>query len=263
VKYYTATPDWKKIDEKTVEENKLADGSISLKTVTFKKCITFESTTSVFTVKYMGNDTQYPWKQTLDQNVLELVHLKESHEKVVDELENIQTDNLEVCLGPGRSKTILRAKPCLNSFPERKFHNLKSVNHLLCLKERSILKDKLCDATKQLIVHPRAGDCFLWDTTCLKDWSGNFHNDGCSWKQFGSKHWSDNEFSSKYYHIRKQSKVIKSFSKEMHVHDANKRIFVHYYGNDDIVKEEMSHGNRTHGTFAYIPTNTLVKVNIT
>jgi len=253
-KRFTAVPDWKNVPAKVVEESKLSNGEMSLKTVTFKKIVTFDSKDGIFTIKYTGNDKQYPWKEADNLHIKECLEVKDKVDAIhyEDAIEKITEDNCEQVILCGEKNTVSSAKPCLNTCPETKMLDLKGVKNLLELQDRSYLKGKLCDASHKLIVEPKAGDCFLLDMTTLKNWSGNFHNDGCSWKQYHSKHSSEIGLYSQYYHLRKNGKVCAGFAKEMHIHHVNKRIFVHYFGKYD----GMMLGKK-----AFIPTSTFVRVS--
>lgn len=263
VKYYKAHPDWKNIDENVVKENILKFRSMSLKTVTFKKCITYDKVKSTFTIKYSGDDKQYPWKKTVQKkhvNPNYPVTTETTESNLNEILENIALKNERNKSSKDLAKGVVLAKPCLNVNPTEKLYEIDTVSELLNFKDKELMQEKVNDASNHLIVTPKVGQCFIWDMSSLSDWSGTFHNDGYSWKAVKKMHWKNYNFHSEYFKVRQRGQVSNDFQKEMHFQEEKNRIFVHYFGNDSDNSPHIMHGNRIHGDLPYVPTSRVVKV---
>jgi len=257
--YYTAVPDFKNMDVETKAAKfslSKYQSQISLKAVTFRKVVIYDSERSAFIVEYLGDSCQYPWQRTSQLPVVKTGKQTQEAQDGFQDFKNILA--LEVN-DNGEKPKFIAGIPFMTANINEKIDNIISIDAMLKC-EKSTLGKKLLRAEKTQVVNPEGGDCFLFDLSNATTWKGRFHGDGLSWKQFRVNDHKNCSMISQYFYLRKNSVTHTEFLKETHYNVTTKILFVHYYGNPEASRKQTSHGNRVHGDIPYFPTSGLVKV---
>jgi len=257
--YYIAIPDLKKIDpaEKNhLYSHKASIRKINFKEITFRKKITFNEESEVFTIEYSGDNHEYPW-----------LSKPQAPNKVSPEISTPPTDSakptpLLKTIKQNKHKrlqNIEQAMPLMVLNNEDECLELSEIEKIL-LRETDVLKEKINSPLHHQISNPSSGQMFLLNLADLDDWTGTYHCDGFSWKQGHINFWKSFGFTTQKFILRKNSKSFNCFHKMVHFNPSTKMMLIHYFGDNDFVEERPSHGNRKKGKRPFVPTSRIVKV---